>query len=193
MRFAYPPMPAVGADLLLVTHEHVDHNGVEHATGDPYVVRSTAGTFDTPVGQVVAIASEHDGAAGTLRGPNAMMVFELEGLRVGHLGDLGQPALREEQAAALGRVDLLFVPAGGGPTIGAAEAAEVVRRLDPGIVVPMHYGTPAVDFLEPVDPFLAQLDLPVVRLEGPEFDARALREDGGPRVVVPAPPLNAGG
>lgn len=67
-----------------------------------------------------------------------------------HLGDLGQPELRDEQVAALGPVDLLFVPVGGGPTIGAAEAAAVMERLAARIVVPMHYRTERVGFLKPV-------------------------------------------
>jgi L-ascorbate metabolism protein UlaG (beta-lactamase superfamily) len=122
-RFDYPPVPAHNAHLLLVTHEHTDHNGVEAITGSPRVVRSTAGRFHTPVGEVVAIASEHDADAGTSRGPNTIFVFTLDGVRVCHFGDFGQSALRPEQREAVGAVDLLILPVGGGPTIGAAAAA----------------------------------------------------------------------
>ena len=76
-------------------------------------------------------------------------------MRVCHFGDFGQSALRPEQREAIGAVDLLFLPVGGGPTIGAAEAAEITSALDPRWVVPMHYRTPAIDFLEPADEFLA--------------------------------------
>ena len=72
--------------------------------------RSTAGRLESPIGEVLAIASEHDAAAGTERGPNTLFAFTLGGRRVAHLGDLGQADLREEQARALGSVDLLFVP-----------------------------------------------------------------------------------
>ena len=123
--------------------------------GSPHVVRSTAGRFETPVGEVVAVASEHDAEAGTSRGPNTIFVFTLDGVRVCHFGDFGQSALRPEQREAIGAVDLLIVPVGGGPTIGAAEAAEITRALDPRWVVPMHYRTAAIDFLEPADAFLA--------------------------------------
>jgi len=129
LRFAYPPVPEHDAQLLLVTHEHRDHNGVEAITGDPQVVRSTAGRFETPVGEVVAIASEHDAEAGTSRGPNTIFVFTLDGVRVCHFGDFGQTALRPEQRAAIGPVDLVFLPVGGGPTIGADQAAEITRTL----------------------------------------------------------------
>jgi L-ascorbate metabolism protein UlaG (beta-lactamase superfamily) len=95
LRFAYPPVQGVGADLVLVTHEHFDHNAVEGIEGEPAVVR-LAGTHETPVGTVVGVASEHDAEAGTRRGPNAMYRFALDGMDIAHLGDLGQPALRPE-------------------------------------------------------------------------------------------------
>jgi L-ascorbate metabolism protein UlaG (beta-lactamase superfamily) len=172
-RFAYPPVPAHDAHLLLVTHEHADHNGVEAVTGSPQVVRSTAGRFETPIGEVVAIASEHDAEAGTSRGPNTIFVFTLDGVRVCHFGDFGQAGLRPEQREAIGPVDLLFLPVGGGPTIGAAEAAEITGALDPRWVVPMHYRTPAIDLLEPVDAFVAMFGH--VTATGPEH---AIEQDG---------------
>jgi L-ascorbate metabolism protein UlaG (beta-lactamase superfamily) len=67
---------------------------------EPTILRSTAGTLESPLGEVVAIASEHDESAGTERGPNTIFVFELDGLRVCHFGDFGQRGPREEQAAA---------------------------------------------------------------------------------------------
>jgi L-ascorbate metabolism protein UlaG (beta-lactamase superfamily) len=154
-RFEYAPVPAHAADLLLVTHEHRDHNAVEAITGTPQVIRSTAGRFESPVGEVVAINSEHDSEAGTLRGPNTIFVFTLDGVRVCHFGDFGQIGLRPEQRTAIGEIDLLFLPVGAGPTIGAAEAAQITTTLAPRWVVPMHYRTEAIDFLDPVDAFLA--------------------------------------
>ena len=71
------------------------------------------------------MASEHDQVAGTQRGPNTIFVFDLDGIRVAHFGDFGQRSLRPEQASAIERVDLAFVPVGGGPTIGSEEAAEI--------------------------------------------------------------------
>ena len=68
MRWEYPAIEGVSADLLLVTHEHRDHNGVGAIGGDPVVLRSTAGTHESPIGEVVGIASEHDDVAGTSAG-----------------------------------------------------------------------------------------------------------------------------
>src|SRR5262249_29220787 len=117
--WAYPPIEDVEADLVLVTHDHLDHNGVEAVGGSPTVQRPTAGKLESPVGELLAVASEHDDAAGTLRGPNTIFCFTLDGLRICHMGDFGQPALRPEQLAALGDgIDVLFVPVGGYATIG---------------------------------------------------------------------------
>ncbi len=184
--FDYPPIEPHPADLLLVTHEHRDHNAVEVVAGDPRVIRSTAGRFESPIGEIVAIASEHDDAAGTARGPNTIFVFSLDGVRVAHLGDFGQAGLRPEQRTAIGDVDLLFVPVGGGPTADADVAAGIVRELDPAFAIPMHYRTPAVDFLEPPDRFLALFE-DVHHVGGGEWSVPAERPPRT-RIVVLQPP-----
>jgi len=171
LQFDYPPIEGVEADLLLVTHEHGDHNGVEVVGGSPQTLRSTAGTLDSPIGEVIAVASEHDAAAGTKRGPNTIFRFALDGLRVCHFGDFGQAALRAEQQQAIGEVDVLFLPVGGGPTVGGEDAAAIVRALRPRLVVPMHYRTDAVNFLDPPDAFLDALGARVERLDASELEA----------------------
>jgi L-ascorbate metabolism protein UlaG (beta-lactamase superfamily) len=187
IQWDYPAIAGVEPDLLLVTHEHGDHNGVAAIGGEPHVLRSTAGTLDSPLGQVTAIASEHDDVAGTQRGPNTIFVFTLDAVRVCHMGDFGQSGLREEQAAAIGEIDLLFVPVGGGPTLGAEGAAVIVERLKPRWVVPMHYRTPRIGFLETADEFLAKASS-VERLSESSFETGALPSTDGPLVLVPAAP-----
>jgi L-ascorbate metabolism protein UlaG (beta-lactamase superfamily) len=160
-----PPIEGVEADLLLVTHDHLDHNAVDVVGGDPAVI-DAAGTHESPVGEVVGIASEHDQAAGTERGANTIFRFTLDGVRIAHLGDFGQTALRPEQRAALGEVDVLLIPVGGGPTIPAEDAAALVRELAPRLVVPMHYRTEQIGFLDPPDAFLEALGWPVEEVPG---------------------------
>ena len=189
LEWRYPPIEGVDADVLLVTHEHGDHNAVEAIGGDPAVIRSRAGTFESPVGEVVGVASEHDDAAGTKRGPNTIYRFTLDGIHVCHLGDFGQPALRPEQLAAIGEVDVLFVPAGGGPTIGGDAAAELVRAVRPRLVVPMHYRTDAINFLDPPDAFLHALGGDVRLIDESEIDAgENLGSRDAPVTAVIAPP-----
>ena len=90
-------------------------------------------------------------------------------------------------AAAIGEVDLLFLPVGNGPTIGAEQAAAIVDRLGPKWVVPMHYRTHRIGFLEPADAFLEKMPH-VERLSETGFDTDAIAADDGPRVVVLAVP-----
>lgn len=187
LQFDYPAIEGVEADLVLVTHEHQDHNGVEAIRGAPAVLRSTAGALESPIGEMLAVASEHDAVAGTQRGPNTIFRFELDGVSICHLGDFGQSSLRDEQAAAIGTVDLLFLPVGGGPTIDAAHAAEIAARLGPRWLVPMHYRTPRIGFLETADAFLERMPS-AHRLDGPSFDLSELPSPEGPLVVVPSAP-----
>jgi L-ascorbate metabolism protein UlaG (beta-lactamase superfamily) len=186
-RWEYPAITGVEADLLLVTHEHLDHNGVDAVGGNPVTLRSTAGHLASPIGEIVAIASEHDQAAGTARGPNTLFTFTLGDWRVAHLGDLGQRALRDEQVAALGTIDLLFVPVGDGPTIGAAQATEIARTVGARVTVPMHYRTGRIDFLEPVDAF-TDLAPRAQRLDAATFEVETIADGDGPVVVVPKAP-----
>jgi L-ascorbate metabolism protein UlaG (beta-lactamase superfamily) len=189
LRFDYPPVERVEADVLLVTHEHLDHNAVEVIGGSPVILRSTAGTFESPVGEVIAVASEHDEVAGTERGPNTIFRFTLDGLRLSHLGDFGQAELRPEQRKAIGDLDVLLRPVGAGPTVGGESAAAIVRALRPRLVIPMHYRTEAVNFLDPPDEFLAALGARVERLNESELEVEQLLgtpED--PTVALLAPP-----
>jgi L-ascorbate metabolism protein UlaG (beta-lactamase superfamily) len=187
LKFDYPAIEADDVDLLLITHEHVDHNGIDGIAGDPEVLRSTAGRLESPIGEVVAIASEHDDAAGTERGPNTIFVFDLAGIRVAHFGDFGQSAQRPEQAAALEGIDLLFLPVGGGPTIGAREAARIVEPLAPRWVVPMHYRTRRTGFLETEEEFVGLIP-EVERPSENAFDTAELPDGDGTIAVVPAAP-----
>jgi len=186
LEWNYPAIAGVDADVLLVTHEHRDHNGVETIGGEPALLRSTAGKLESPIGEVVAVASEHDNAAGTERGPNTIFVFSFDGVRVAHFGDFGQAALRPEQAAAIGSVDLVFLPVGGGPTIGHEQAAAIAEQLSARWIVPMHYRTERISFLETAEPFLERMPN-VERLESPAFDTEELPADA-PLAVVPAAP-----
>jgi L-ascorbate metabolism protein UlaG (beta-lactamase superfamily) len=167
----------------------MDHNGVDAIEGSPTTIRSTAGILESPFGKVTAIASEHDQAAGTQRGPNTIFVFEFAGLRATHFGDFGQAALRPEQRQAIGEIDLLFLPIGGMSTIDGREAAVIVRELQPKWIVPMHYRTAAISFLEPEDAFLEAMHWMEIRcLTETSFETGERSANTGPVVVLPAVP-----
>lgn len=187
IEFGYPPIEEDDVDLLLITHEHVDHNGAEAIAGEPAILRATAGKLESPIGEVTAVASEHDASAGTERGPNTIFAFDLDGVRVVHFGDFGQRELRPEQAAALEGTELLLLPVGGGPTIGGRTAADIVEALEPRWVVPMHYRTPRIGFLETEEEFVERMPR-VERLQGSGFNTAEVPEAEGTLAVVPAAP-----
>jgi len=190
IKFDYPPLEGLEADLVLVSHEHLDHNAADAVRGDPDVIRASAGISESPFGEVLGIASEHDPSAGTQRGANTIFCFTLDGVRCCHLGDFGQGGLRPEQREAIGDVDVLFVPVGSGPTIDGRQAAEVVARISPRVVIPMHYATEAVDFLEGPNEFLDAVSGEVERPGASEIelDVTAGGHDR-PRVVMLEPPV----
>jgi L-ascorbate metabolism protein UlaG (beta-lactamase superfamily) len=134
-------------DLVTVSHEHGDHNYVKLAKGNPVVIHGLKGNDYAEVDQVVkginvrTVRSFHDKQEGSQRGKNAIFIFELPGLNVVHLGDLGH-VLSDIQVSEIGSTDILMIPVGSGPTIDLPGALEVIRQLKPKVVIPMHY-TPA--------------------------------------------------
>jgi len=146
-------LPPVQADIVLISHDHLDHNNAFAAGRDAEVI-SGPGKHNCLGMDILGIESYHDADSGRLRGANTIFCFVLDGMRVCHLGDLGH-ALNRDQVKAIGAVDLLFLPVGGRYTIDAAGANVVMRQLNPAVAVPMHYQTSALSFaLDPVDGFL---------------------------------------
>lgn len=195
MRFEYPAIEGVEADVLLVTHEHPDHNNVGAVGGEPAVVRCAEGATETPIGTVTGIASEHDAAGGTQAGPNVIYRFAFDELDVVFLGDLGQSELRPEQVEAIGTPDVLFVPVGGGYTIGSDVAEQISRLVGARWLVPMHYSTSAFELPEGVEAFAERFD--AVQRTGATAELTAHGEgdgDGdGPTVVILPMPGGADG
>jgi L-ascorbate metabolism protein UlaG (beta-lactamase superfamily) len=142
---AFKPAPVDGVDLVTITHEHPDHNYVKLAAGNPDIIRGLAAGEVVKIDQTVkgvrirTVAAFHDAQQGGQRGKNAIFIFELPGIRVAHLGDLGH-TLDAQQLSAIGPVDVVLIPVGGGPTIDAKTALEVAGQLKARVVVPMHVG-----------------------------------------------------
>ena len=133
--------PKVKADIVTISHAHHDHNYTEKISGnleDAFMIFDHAGEYETKKVFIYGIDSVHDNKEGKERGTNTIFRFEIEGISVAHLGDLGQ-RLSEEQVSALGGIGILLIPVGGKYTIDGEVAAEVVRQIEPRIVIPMHY------------------------------------------------------
>ncbi|MDQ1261870.1 MAG: hypothetical protein QG575_1051 [Euryarchaeota archaeon] len=146
-------MPETRADIVIISHDHLDHNNVDAAGSEAEVI-SGPGEYICRDMEILGIKSYHDAQSGKLRGTNTIFCFALDGIRVCHLGDLGH-TLSLAQVKAIGSVDLLFLPVGGRYTIDAVGANRVMSQLHPVVTVPMHYRTEDLGFeLDPVDDFL---------------------------------------
>jgi len=134
-------VPKVEADILLITHQHYDHNNKKAILGNPFLIEEP-GEYEVKGIFVKGISSFHDNSQGKERGLNTIYKIEVEEMKICHLGDLGQKELAEQQVEEIGEVDILMVPVGGVYTIGSKEAANIVSQIEPKIVVPMHYKIP---------------------------------------------------
>lgn len=127
------------ADIVVVSHDHADHNFVGDIKGSPQIVRG-AGAHRIGDVEFKGVAAYHDTSRGRERGDVTITAFTVDGVRICHVGDLGhQPS--DQQLADLGPVDLLLVPVGGFYTIDATEATHLVERMGPRVVIPMHFRT----------------------------------------------------
>lgn len=151
----------IQGDVVLVSHEHKDHNNSEAVTKiDGGVPMKFADPGEYEVGGVVisGISSFHDDSQGLERGKNIIFHMMFDGLDIVHLGDLGQSKLTEEQVARIGEVDILLVPVGGVYTIDAKAASNIVSQLEPRIIIPMHFKTEGLKFeLSGIEGFLKEM------------------------------------
>lgn len=161
----YLPPADLRADAITISHEHPDHNNVNLLQGKTRLLRGLTADkkgwvkIDERIKDISVrtVGVYHDSKHGAENGLDAVFIFEIGGVRIAHLGDIGH-ALTDQQISAIGSVDVVLVPVGGGTTVDAQEATHVVDQIRPRlIVVPMHYKTdvPGSKDLAPVDAFLS--------------------------------------
>ncbi len=149
-------LPRQKAEIATISHDHRDHNNTRGVGGEP-VFFSGAGEYERAGIFLFGIATFHDRRNGRDRGRNTAFLIEGDDLSICHLGDLGHVPT-QAQIEQLNALDVLFIPVGGGPTLNASEAAEVVGLLGPRFVVPMHYQLPGLKIkLDPVSKFLREM------------------------------------
>ncbi len=150
--------PNVKADLVLVSHDHFDHNCAKLVQGaDSSVITKPVMTVEKGV-RIEGIVADHDSDGGAKRGHVTLFKFELDGTSFCHLGDLGH-VLSDTQLDEISPVDFLFVPVGDVFTIGPAAAKETIARISPKVAIPMHYRVPGLGLaIQPVQNFLKLCD-----------------------------------
>jgi len=175
------------ADIVTVTHSHGDHSNSKSIPGDPVIVQETGSRTVKGI-KIKGIPVFHDEAQGSKRGKNIVFCFEIDGLNLCHAGDLGHQ-LSPSQLAELGAVDILLIPVGGFFTIDAREASEVVKSINPRVVIPMHYKTSKADYpIAPVDDFLKDKKN-VKRSSASEMEFTKANLPKGTEIVVLSPEL----
>ncbi len=146
------------ANIVTVSHQHPSHSYVQGIGGEPRLVKGP-GEYEISNVLIIGIATYHDSVKGQSRGKNTAYLMEMDGVSVCHLGDIGH-VLNDEQVEEMGNVDVLLLPVGGVNTINAAMAAEVIRKIEPKVVIPMHYKTSFLDRqLDPVESFLKEMGM----------------------------------
>ncbi len=150
-------LPRIRANIVTVSHEHFDHNYVRGIKGKPVVFKGSVKRESHKM-EFRGISTYHDSVFGAQRGKNTIFIIRADGLNLCHLGDLGH-ILDEEQLNEIGNIDILFIPVGGFYTINADQANQIIDKMSPKIIVPMHYKTDAIKFsIDPVDFFIAGKD-----------------------------------
>ncbi len=153
-------LPKQTADVVTLSDQDPANANVD-AIKPEFTTVSGPGEYEVHDVFVTGIRTYRDTEQGRERGHNTVYLIEIEGMRVGHLGDLGHP-LSEEQAEAMANVDVLLVPVGGGDVLEPAQAAEIIGQLEPKIVVPMRFATAQGDReLGTLEPFCKELGVEV--------------------------------
>lgn len=178
-------VPHLSGDILLVTHDHSDHNNIKAIKGEPFLIQNP-GEYEVKEVFIKGIPAFHDDVQGKERGTVTIYTIEAEDLRFCHLGDIGQKELTNDQIEAIGNVDVLMIPVGGNFTISSQEAVKIISQIEPKIVVPMHYSIPGLKMkLDDVAKFLKVFGKhSVVSQEKLQIKANALPKNGTEVVVL---------
>lgn len=138
-------LPEIDANIVTISHNHSDHNNVGAVRGDFAHIKDPGVFSQNGIG-IKGVRTFHDNVSGRKRGKNIVYNFMIDGLNVCHCGDLGH-LLSPEQINEIGKVDILLLPIGGRAVLDASGAMEVMKQLNPAVVIPMHYRTKAMGIL----------------------------------------------
>lgn len=163
------PAPNVMGDIILVSHDHYDHNSVKSVEKEDSKVVTDERKRNISNVEIFGISSFHDEDMGAKRGSNIIYRFTMDGIKFCHLGDLGHD-LDEEVVQKIGDVDILFVPIGGTFTVDDKQAWNVINKIKPKIIIPMHYKIGGLSLpIAGIDPFLEKNKYKIFKV-GNEID-----------------------
>ena len=150
------PQQEIEADIVVISHHHFDHDDLSKITGD-YKIVDTPGVHEFGDIKIECIKTWHDHSDGEHRGQNLVSVLTVRGLRLCHMGDIGQVP-SEDVLEKIKGVEILMIPVGGKFTTDAREALKICDIVEPNIIIPMHFKTPQTDMdIAPLHDFLEEV------------------------------------
>lgn len=153
----YEPLK-LRADIVTVSHDTPGHNFMSAVKGTSHKLTGP-GEFEIGGVFITGVQTDVNNKKAADRPRNTLFLFDFDGLTIAHLGDLWQVPTQSE-VEALGTVNVALVPVGSGNGLNASKAAEVISLLEPNLVIPMHYGSPANKLdLDPLSKFLKEMGL----------------------------------
>jgi len=163
------PAPNVRGDIILVSHDHYDHNSVKSVEKESSKIVTDSRKRTINDVEIHGFESFHDEENGAKRGINIIYKFNMDGVSFCHLGDLGHE-LDDKSVSKIGDVDILFIPIGGTFTLDDKKAWNVIKKIKPKIVIPMHYKIGGLSLpIAGIDAFLEQNPYRVLHV-GNEID-----------------------
>lgn len=161
--------PNVTGDIILVSHDHYDHNSVKSVEKEGSKVITDIRKRNISNVEIKGIESFHDECCGEKRGSNIIYKFTMENITFCHMGDLGHD-LDEDTVQKIGNVDILFIPIGGTFTLDAKQAWRIIKKVKPKIAVPMHYKIGGLSLpITGIEPFLEESKYEILKV-GNEID-----------------------
>jgi L-ascorbate metabolism protein UlaG (beta-lactamase superfamily) len=180
-------MPKLKANIVTVSHDHFDHNNVGAISSNSekeLFIAGSPGGYEVEGVLLEGIRTYHDAKQGAERGFSTVFDIKIGGITICHLGDLGDD-LTEEQIEELDGIDILFIPVGGKVTIDYEKAAKVVGKIEPRIVIPMHYEIDGLKMdLDGLDKFIKELGLSPETMDVLKIEKKDLPAEGMQLIVL---------
>jgi len=150
--------PSASADIVLISHDHFDHNSFKTIRGSHKDVFAFVGEFEFNGSKFVGLGTDHDEVNGMKRGKNVMYVTKVDNISICHCGDLGNLP-DDDVIEKIKGIDILMVPVGGVYTIENRNLVKFIEKVSPRVIIPMHYRVGGLSIpLNSIDQFLDSVD-----------------------------------